>query len=136
MVVVLTSPWHARDTQQLVDRFGATVWCPPLDEPGQISFAAQIYTAGERLPVGIEAFPGMEPNDLVLWIECRRALTFGDTFIDRHRGFEFPRDWANKGVPPDEILATLQPLRELPVEFVLPTHGDPTDRDTLVRALG
>ena len=70
----------------------------------------------------------MEPNDLVLWIESRRAITFGDTFIDRHRGFEFPRDWANKGVPADEILASLQPLRELPVEFVLPTHGDPTDR--------
>ena len=44
-------------------------------------------------------------------------------------------DWANKGVPPEEILETLQPLLELPVALVLPTHGPPTDRAALVRAL-
>lgn len=136
VVVVLTCPWHGRDTAQMVERFGATVWSPPLDDPAQNPFDAQIFTAGDRLEIGVEARPGMEPNDLVLWIESRRAITFGDTFIDRHRGFEFPRDWANKGVPADEILASLQPLRELPIELVLPTHGDPTDRATLERALG
>jgi hypothetical protein len=28
-----------------------------------------LYSAGDRLPIGIEAFPGREHNDLVLWIE-------------------------------------------------------------------
>ena len=46
-----------------------------------------------------------------------------------------PRDWADKGVPPEQILETLQPLLGLPVEFVLPTHGAPTDRAALERAL-
>ncbi len=77
----------------------------------------------------------MEPNDLVLWIESRRALVAGDTLIDRGRGFEFPADWANKGVPPEQILEILRPLLELPVELVLPTHGAPTDRAGLERAL-
>ena len=77
----------------------------------------------------------MEPNDLVLWIESRRALVTGDSLIDRGSGLEFPTDWADKGVPAEQILRGLQPLLELPVEHVLPTHGAPTDRATLVRAL-
>jgi glyoxylase-like metal-dependent hydrolase (beta-lactamase superfamily II) len=94
-----------------------------------------VFAAGDRLPVGVEAFPGMEPNDLVLWVESRRALVAGDTLIDRGSGLEFPADWANKGVPPEQILETLRPLLELPVELVLPTHGAPTDRKGLERAL-
>ena len=111
------------------------MFLPPLDLSTADALAAQIFGAGDRLPIGVEAFPGMEPNDLVLWIEGRRALVAGDTLIDRGQGFEFPRDWANKGVPPEQILETLQPLLELPVELVLPTHGAPTDRAALERAL-
>jgi glyoxylase-like metal-dependent hydrolase (beta-lactamase superfamily II) len=77
----------------------------------------------------------MEPNDLVLWVESRRAVVVGDTLIDRGNGLEFPTDWANEGVPPDEILAGLQPLLQLPVELVLPTHGTPGDRAVFERAL-
>jgi glyoxylase-like metal-dependent hydrolase (beta-lactamase superfamily II) len=134
-VIVLTCPWHARDALKLVERFGASVFSPPRDSAGVDQLAAQVFVAGDRLPVGVEAFPGMEPNDLVLWIESRRALIAGDTLIDRGQGFEFPADWANKGVPPEQILETLRPLLELPVELVLPTHGAPTDRAALERAL-
>jgi hypothetical protein len=30
-VVVLTAPWHERDTQSLVERLGTTVFAPPPD---------------------------------------------------------------------------------------------------------
>jgi glyoxylase-like metal-dependent hydrolase (beta-lactamase superfamily II) len=138
---VLTCPWHARDARTLVERMGASLYAPPPDEGDSNPLPAQVFTAGDRLPVGIEAYPGMEPNDLVLWIESRRALVAGDTLIDRRQGIEFPRDWASRGavaergVPPDEILASLRPLLELPVELVLPTHGQPGDRAALERAL-
>jgi glyoxylase-like metal-dependent hydrolase (beta-lactamase superfamily II) len=134
-VIVLTCPWHERDARKLVEQFSASVFSPPPDSPTDNPIAAQVYAAGDRLPIGVEAFPGMEPNDLVLWIESRRALVAGDTLIDRGQGFEFPADWANKGVPPEQILETLRPLLELPVELVLPTHGAPTDRAALERAL-
>jgi glyoxylase-like metal-dependent hydrolase (beta-lactamase superfamily II) len=94
-----------------------------------------VFRAGQRLPIGVEARPGMEPNDLVLWIEAQGALVAGDTLIDRGNGLEFPADWANKGVSPEQIMASLQPLLDLPVELVLPTHGAPTDRAALERAL-
>jgi glyoxylase-like metal-dependent hydrolase (beta-lactamase superfamily II) len=118
-----------------VGRLGALLYVPPPDEGDPNPVEGQVFRAGDRLPVGVEAFPGMEPNDLVLWIESRRALVAGDTFIDRGQSLEFPADWANKGVPPEQILEGLRPLLELPVELVLPTHGAPTDRAALERAL-
>jgi glyoxylase-like metal-dependent hydrolase (beta-lactamase superfamily II) len=114
---------------------------PPPDEGDPDPVPGEVFRAGERLPVGVEAFPGMEPNDLVLWIESRRALVAGDTLIDRGQGLEFPSDWASRGaiaergVPPDQILEALRPLLELPVEHVLLTHGAPADRAALERAL-
>lgn len=133
--IVLTCPWHERDARKIVERFGAPVFSPPPDHPADDPLAVQTFRAGDRLPVGVEAFPGMEPNDLVLWIESRQALVAGDTLIDRGRGLEFPSDWANKGVPAQQILETLRPLLDLPVEVVLATHGAPTDRAALERAL-
>src|SRR3990170_7122409 len=134
-VGVLTTPWHERDARTLVERLGARVFVPPPDEGDPNPVEGQVFRAGDRLPVGVEAFPGMEPNDLVLWIESRQALVAGDTLIDRGNGLEFPADWANKGVPPEQILEALRPLLELPVDLVLPTHGAPTDRAALERAL-
>lgn len=133
--IVLTCPWHRRGAPELAERLGAPIHVPPPDEGDPDPVRGHVFRAGDRLPVGIEAFPGMEPNDLVLWVESRRALVVGDALIDRGNGLEFPADWANKGVPPEEILAGLRPLLELPVELVLPTHGAPTDRAGLERAL-
>jgi glyoxylase-like metal-dependent hydrolase (beta-lactamase superfamily II) len=133
--IALTCPWHARDAKSLAERLGAPLYVPPPDEGDPNPLEGQVFRAGDQLPVGVEAFPGMEPNDLVLWIESRRALVAGDTLIDRGHGLEFPADWADKGVPSEQILESLRPLLELPVELVLPTHGAPTDRAALERAL-
>ena len=71
----------------------------------------------------------------MLWIESRRALVVGDTLIDRGNGLEFPVEWADRGVPAEEIFQSLLPLLELPVEHVLATHGGTFDRAALERAL-
>ena len=44
-------------------------------------------------------------------------------------------DWAREGMTADDIREGLRPLLDLPIELVLPTHGDPTGRDALERAL-
>jgi glyoxylase-like metal-dependent hydrolase (beta-lactamase superfamily II) len=134
-VIVLTCPWHRRDAQSMVERLGAPVFVPPPEEADTEPVEGHVFSAGDRLPVGVEAYPGMERNDLVLWIESRRALAVGDSLVDRGRGLEVPVEWANKDVPPEQIVDTLRPLLELPVELVLPTHGAPTDRAALERAL-
>lgn len=140
-IVVLTCPWHRRDSAALVERLGATVYVPPPDEGDPDPVPGVVFEEGDTLPFGVRALPGMEPNDLVLWIESKHALVLGDTLVDRGDGIAFARDWASKGaiaargVPVDEILERLQPLRELPVELVLATHGGVCDRADLVRAL-
>ena len=133
--IVLTDPWHRRDAQGLAERLGALIYVPPPDEGDPDPVDGHVFAAGDRLPVGVEARPGMEPNDLVLWVDSRRALVVGDSLIDRGDGLEFPADWADKGVAPEVILESLRPLLELPVEHVLATHGGPFDRGALERAL-
>jgi glyoxylase-like metal-dependent hydrolase (beta-lactamase superfamily II) len=159
-VVVLTAPWHERDTQSLVERFGVTVFTPPPDAADDLvrkygitpeqaaggspdlawllagdSGEAHWYAAGDRLPIGIEAFPGRERNDLVLWIEGRRAVVAGDALQDFGRGLEIRQESLTKGVTREQVAEGLRPLLALPVEFVLPAHGTPTDRAALEHAL-
>jgi glyoxylase-like metal-dependent hydrolase (beta-lactamase superfamily II) len=134
-VILLTCPWHRRDALVLAKRLRATIRVPPPDAGDMDPVPGEVFKAGDRLPVGVEAFAGLEPNDLVLWVESRRALVAGDTLVDRGNGFEVPIEWVNTGVPREEILASLRPLLELPVELVLPTHGEPGDRAGLERAL-
>jgi glyoxylase-like metal-dependent hydrolase (beta-lactamase superfamily II) len=95
---VLTAPWHERDTRSLVERLNVPVFVPPPDEGSpDVSWLlagdtgeAHLYSAGEGLPVGVEPFPGREPNDFVLWIESHRAIISGDTLVDFGRGLEIP----------------------------------------------
>ena len=111
------------------------------DEGEPNPLPARLFSAGETLPVGVRRSPGMEPNDLVLWIESHRAVVAGDTLIDRGTGLEFPRDWASRGavlergVPPDQILAVTAAVARAAGRAVLPTHGPPGDRASLERAL-
>jgi len=141
--IVLTCPWHERDARSLVERLGVPVFVPPPDEgtPDVAWLLAgdtgegHLFSAGDRLPVGVEAFPGKEPNDVVLWLENRRAVIAGDTLVDFGHGFEIPLVWLGQGVTREQIAEGLRPLLALPVEHVLATHGGPSDRPALERAL-
>jgi len=134
-VVVLTSPWHERDARELVERLGAHVYVPPPDEGNDDPIHGDVFSAGDRLPVGVEAFPGREPNDLMLWVEGRRTLVAGDTLVDVGDGLELRDSWLPEGATREQTLAALRPLLDLPVELVLATHGGPCDRAALERAL-
>jgi hypothetical protein len=159
VVVVLTAPWHERDTKSLVEHLGVRVFVPPPDTADDLirKFGAtpeqaaggspdvawllargtgegQLYSAGDRLPIGIEVLLGREHNDLVIWIDRVGAVISGDTLVDFGRGLEI-NDWLRGGVTREEVAERLRPLLERPVEVVLPTHGAPTNRAALERAL-
>jgi hypothetical protein len=158
-VVVLTAPWHERDTQSLVERLGVPVFLPPPDTADDLvrkygitpeqadggspdvawllagdSGEAHWYAAGDRLPIGVEAFPGREHNDLVLWIESVGAVIPGDTLVDFGRGLQV-NERLREAVTREQVVEGLRPLLTLPVEVVLPAHGAPADRAALERAL-
>lgn len=158
-IVVLTAPWHERDTQSLVERLGAQVYAPPPDTaedlvqkfgitlaeaaggspdlawlPAAGNSKGHFYLAGDPMPAGIEAFAGREHNDLVLWIPSVNAVLPGDTLVDFGRAFGL-NEWLRGGVTRAEVVARLRPLLDSPVELVLPTHGTPADRSAFERAL-
>ena len=133
--IVLTSPWHVRDSLELAKRLGAPIYVPPPDrDPDPIG--GTVFKAGDRLPVGVVVFPGREdPYDVVLWVESRRAVVAGDTLVDRGRGLEILDEWLPEGATHEQVAKGLRPLLDLPVEVVLATHGGPADRAALERAL-
>ena len=158
--VVLTAPWHERDTQSLVERLGVPVFTPLPDSAQYLMDTygitaeqagdgspdvvwllregkgeARPYAPGDRLPFGADVFPGHKPNDTVLWVESHGAVISGDTLVDFGRGLEINERWLRSGVTRDEVAAGLRPLLELPVEHVLATHGGPYERTDLERAL-
>jgi glyoxylase-like metal-dependent hydrolase (beta-lactamase superfamily II) len=158
--IVLTAPWHERDTQSLVERLGVPVFTPLPDTAQYLMDTygitaeqagdgspdlvwllrenkgeARPYSPSERLPFGADVYPGHKPNDTVLWIESRRAVISGDTLVDFGSGLEINERWLRPGVTRAEVAVGLRPLLDLPVELVLATHGGPTDRAALERAL-
>jgi hypothetical protein len=159
-VIVLTAPWHERDAQALVERLDAVLFAPRPDSAQDLIDKYGItaeqagdgspdlewlrngggdvnvhwYAAGDRLPIGIEAYAGREQNDLVLWIKSVGAVVAGDSLVDFGTGFAL-NTWLRAGVTREQVVEGLRPLLALPVEFVLPAHGAPTDGAALERAL-
>jgi glyoxylase-like metal-dependent hydrolase (beta-lactamase superfamily II) len=159
--IVLTAPWHERDTKSLVEQLGLPVFTPRPDSAqdlmemygitaeqagdGSPDLAwlfkegkgeARPYVAGDRLPVGVQAFPGQKRNDLVLWVESHNAVIAGDTLVDFGNGLEINPRWLSKaGTTREQVVEGLRMLLDLPVEHMLATHGGPFDRAALKRAL-
>jgi hypothetical protein len=100
--IVLTAPWHERDTQALVERLGVPVFAPPPESEEDLVQKYRItrqqagdgspdlawlrtgdvgvahwYSAGDRPLAGVEAFPSRETNEVVLWVEDTRAVRIG-----------------------------------------------------------
>ena len=158
--IVLTAPWHERDAQSLVERLGVPVYTPLPDTAEELMQTwgitaeqagdgspdliwllrehkgeARAYSAGDRLPVGVEAFPGQKRNDTVLWIESHGAVVAGDTLADFGEGPQINPRWLTPDVTREQVVEGLRPLLALPVEHLLETHGGPFDRAALERAL-
>ena len=157
-VIVLTAPWHERDTQALVGRLDAAIFAPPPDTAQDLIDKYAItaeqagdgspdlrwlrgggqtvhwYTAEHGAPTTIEAYAGREHNDLVLWVESVGAVIAGDSLVDFGTGLSL-NQWLRGGVTHAQVVERLQPLLELPVGVVCPAHGAPTDRAALGHAL-
>ena len=158
--IVLTCPWHERDSRGLVERFDAPVYTPLPDTAeylmekwgltaeqvgeGSPDVAwllregigeARPFAAGDRLDVGVEVLPGEKPNDTVLWVETHGAVVAGDTLVDFGNGLEINPRWLDEEMTRERVVGGLSPLLDRPVEHMLATHGVPVDRAALERAL-
>jgi glyoxylase-like metal-dependent hydrolase (beta-lactamase superfamily II) len=134
--IMISIHWHARSAQEIAKRYeGSTVWAPAGSPKGKIP-STDIYAAGDRLPLGIEAHDLGRLKEVVLYLPSHRALVFGDVILDGVR--ICPESWLGKRVTRKDAADALRPLLDKDFELLLLTHGGPvTDgaREKLERAL-
>jgi hypothetical protein len=137
--------WHdeALVRSYAAEREGVLVLIDPMSPPAALVTGRELRVAltcpwhARSAPelgapeVAVDARPGFYPDERVLWLAEHGALVFGDAFP----GGPIPDDWLPEGQTRADYRAWLAPLLELPVELVLPTHGDPGGRELLERAL-
>ena len=126
VTALTTMRFHRRSRDAVVERYGATT--VRHDAP---------------MPDGVEAVPVPGFDETMFWLPGPRALVPGDRLIgDGAGGVRMcPASWLdyipdNGGT--EGLRAALAPLLELPVEHVLPSHGEPVaggGRDAIARAL-
>ena len=114
--VLLTVHWHERSVAAVLDRYHAQLWRP--EQSGE-------------LPKGVraETVKGGDWVEALFFLDHHRALVAGDLLIGRAGGVEVPVEWFPKDErqwAATELKADLrQRLTSLPIELVLPSHGEP-----------
>ena len=124
VVVVVTAPWHARSAETIVARYGATLWAHPA---GRSRLGREIDAA--VLPTGIEVFeiPPVGEGQVALFLPGHRALVTAEVLAEadgRLRVAPSPQLQDQS-----RLLSCLRLLLELPIEIVLPAHGEPILED-------
>jgi len=118
VTVLLTVPWHERSITELVER----------------------YAAGDEAPAGVEPFVVSEVDETLWWLPEHATLVAGDVLVGAGGSIEVcPDSWLDERSSHASIRAALAPLLELPLERVIPSHGEPVlgdGRAALARALG
>ena len=117
VAVVTTIQWHRRSRDAFVARYDATT-----------------SRAKNALPEGVRPVPVRRGGEVMVWLAEHRALVPGDRLIgDGAGGVRLcPPSWLGylrTKITVADLRDALAPLRDLPVEMVLVSHGDPVLRD-------
>jgi hypothetical protein len=111
LAVLLTAEWHRRSADECVERFGAHVFAADEDPPADVERRRTYYD-----------------DEVAYWIPRHAALVVGDAFLNEDE-LQVQDEWLPDGVTAAQMREGLRSLLELPVELVLPTHGDPLVED-------
>jgi hypothetical protein len=117
VVVLTTIKFHVRSRDEFARRYGAQL-------------------GGE--PDGVRPFSAERGDEVALWLEKPRAVVFGDAVLGDQNGGLRLTPWSRSAEALEDTRRALLPLLDLPVELVLPSHGEPVlehGRDALARAL-
>jgi glyoxylase-like metal-dependent hydrolase (beta-lactamase superfamily II) len=117
IVVLTTIKFHKRSRDDIARRHGAELG---------------------GTPGGVRSFSAARGDEVALWLEEPRAVVFGDAVLGNQRGGLRLTPWSVDDEGRERTRKALRPLLDLPVELVLPAHGNPvlTDaRSALEKAL-
>ena len=117
-VVLLTAPWHERSVRAVSARYGAAAWIHPRGR-GRVADLPELAS----LPKGVEAFvpAGVEEAEVAFHIPSERALVVAEFLRGTDDGLRVLPSPAAKDL--DAFAASLDQLRDLPIDRVLVAHG-------------
>jgi glyoxylase-like metal-dependent hydrolase (beta-lactamase superfamily II) len=140
--------YHARDALVLIDPLVPDELWPALDDEVKESGAPVVVLTtisfhersrdevarryGAKLggsPAGIRSFSAERGDEVALWLEDARAVVFGDAVLGDQRGGLRLTPWAINEAGLERTRLALLPLLELPIEIVLPAHGNIVTHD-------
>jgi glyoxylase-like metal-dependent hydrolase (beta-lactamase superfamily II) len=117
VVVLTTIYFHERSRDVVARRYGARL-------------GAEV--------AGVHAFSAERADEVAYWLEEPRTVVFGDAILGDQAGGLRLTPWARNAEGLERTRRALLPLLELPVEVVLPAHGNVVladGREALGRAL-
>jgi hypothetical protein len=126
--------WHEQPVVRsyAVERGGVLVLIDPMAPPEELQAGREVRVAltapwhgRSAAELGaaegkLDFWPAFYPDERVFWIPEHGAMVFGDSFPGR----PIPDDWLPEGKTRANYDAWLAGFAGLPVELVLPTHGD------------
>jgi glyoxylase-like metal-dependent hydrolase (beta-lactamase superfamily II) len=135
--VLVTIHWHKRHAAEIVERYadkpGVELW-GPSGATGKLDLQEnRKLDKIRRPPAGIAAFETRRGQEVVLWLPRVKAVIAGDALLGGKRKplRVCPQSWLERGETRARVATSLQPLAALPVELVLPAHGEPVRENAL-----
>jgi hypothetical protein len=117
VVVLTTIFFHERNRDDVARRYGGRLG-------GEVA--------------GVQAFSAERADEVAYWVEQPRAVVFGDAVLGDNAGGLRITPWARDAEGLEKTRQALLALLELPVEVVLPAHGNAVlsnGHEALARAL-
>jgi len=128
--VLVTVFWHTRSAARMVGRYDARVHAVSGARAAIERRAGRVdktFRGVTTLPGGVVAYPTARRSEVVFWLPAHRSIVPGDVILGADTGgIRFcPQSWLPPAVTHERLRESLQPLRALPVERVLVSHGTP-----------
>ena len=135
--ILITIGYHVRSAEPLRARYAGHIYGPKsiaIRLADTKTFT--ILEPGVPGPAGAVAHAIGSPRrtELPLWLPSHKALAFGDALVTNPDGklrmwAQKPRDAQQIAFYRSRFAPTLDPLRDLPVQRILTTHGPPILQD-------
>jgi hypothetical protein len=132
--ILITLLWHARSGGEMLERYpGARLWAhePAREVVEERTPVTDVFRAGETLPGGVVAIDAHRAFEVLFWLPAHCAVVTGDVLLGTDDGDLrlCPVEWLGPRDPQEVRRGIREGVRGLPVEMVLPAHGEPVLED-------